>query len=349
MWVLEMNPAKATVYATQFWRYSSIEFYDASKGYVKKKIPTYLQNTKAAKYITKAVFTEYLDATPSHLLELHNELFDHILNDPNVVFNQEHFTQYRKDVKKGVANPRHPEYAAITDDEIRTIEHIFNYGAYISGNTDFSYFLASLMDSNTCTYCNRQYTLTITDTAGKRVIRPEFDHWFAQSLYPDLALSYYNLIPSCSFCNSVLKNDKETEITTHIHPYLDDDPGFDFTYIVNPLGGFDVDIKITATDALLRTRVDNTLRLFKIHEVYGAHSDMELKDLLELASANPGDYIHTLVRHVFSDTGLSVDDIYRLLFGIESDPKKHINRPLSKFKSDILKKIHENILNNGHV
>lgn len=337
MWLLETNAQKAEKYAVEIYKQNSFSF-DKITG-LKKWFPSKLKATKSFKFLTKEVFDQYLSSEPDKLLLLHQNLFDYLFNNPMQEFNQKLFTEYRQDLKEGKPVKRNSQYSVISDDEIKAIKHIFNYDNYISDNPTFSYYLAELLNCNTCTYCNRQYTLTVKDNKGKRVIRPEFDHWFAQSLYPDLALSYYNLIPSCSFCNSVLKNDKETELETHIHPYLDKDSGFKFTYLLNQNGGFDVDIDITATDPVYRKRVENTLRLFKIHEVYGAHSGIELKDLIDLAIANPNDYIETLIYKVMDSLNLDRETVIRLIFGIESNPNRFYYRPMSKFKSDIMEKL----------
>lgn len=337
MWLLEINPHKARKYAAEIYRQNRFSF-DEKTGHKKQCSPE-IKNTRSFQFLTKEKFDQYLISEPNKLLELHQDLFDYVFNQPDKVFDQRCFTEYMQDVKAGKDIKRHSEYSVISDEEINAIKHIFNYKRYISANSPFSYFLAELLDCNTCIYCNRQYTLTVNDVNGAHIIRPEFDHWFAQSLYPDLALSYYNLIPSCSFCNSVLKNAQETEVETHIHPYLDRDRGFKFTYLLNQNGGYDVDVEVTATDPAYRRRVENTLRLFRIQEVYGAHSGLELKDMLELASAYPDEYIESLINKVMNSTNLDRETVLRLLFGIENDPHKFHYRPLSKFKSDILEKL----------
>lgn len=73
---------------------------------------------------------------------------------------------------------------------------------------------------------------------------------------------------------------------------------------------------------------------------------MELKDLIDLAIANPGNYIDELVSHVLENTQLSKEDIFRILFGIEILPDRYLNRPFSKFKMDIINKIHDILMNN---
>jgi hypothetical protein len=83
--------------------------------------------------------------------------------------------------------------------------------------------------------------------------------------------------------------------------------------------------------------------MFKIPQIYGAHSELELKDLLELATTNHPDYISTLVNEVMAKLGVREEDAYRMLFGIEITEENYLKRPMSKFKSDIIKKIKEDL------
>lgn len=198
------------------------------------------------------------------------------------------------------------------------------------------------MEVNTCVYCNRQYTMTVVDSGtGEQLVRPEFDHWFPQTDYPDLAISYYNLIPSCYLCNSLLKHDAPMSLDKHVHPYIDRKTGFSFTYV--PISsGHAVDVKIDSHQPkTYQRKVAETLRLLKIKQIYGMHSDFELKDLLDLAQANPPDYIDVLVNDVAKDLGMNEEDAYRILFGTEQREEDFLKRPMSKFKSDVIKKIKE--------
>lgn len=61
-----------------------------------------------------------------------------------------------------------------------------------------AYWLQSQLNVKVCPYCNRMYTTTLY---GKKRIRPDFDHFYPQSRYPYLAVSLFNLIPSCNVCN----------------------------------------------------------------------------------------------------------------------------------------------------
>lgn len=56
-----------------------------------------------------------------------------------------------------------------------------------------------------CPYCNRTYVQSIKkqNQYHKKRRTSEFDHFFPKSKYPFLAISFYNLIPSCKTCNHI--------------------------------------------------------------------------------------------------------------------------------------------------
>lgn len=62
-------------------------------------------------------------------------------------------------------------------------ERVFN-----SSSKSEAYWLSKQIDSNTCVYCNRQYTFTIEKGTGRnkdeRLARPAFDHWFDKGSNP---------------------------------------------------------------------------------------------------------------------------------------------------------------------
>lgn len=94
-------------------------------------------------------------------------------------------------------------------------------------------------------------------------------------------------------------------------------------------------------DVAYYEKVENTLKLFKLPQIYSAHSGLELKELLELAAENHPDYITTLVKDVIVKLGMNGADAYRILFGVEVEEENYLKRPMSKFKSDVMRKIRE--------
>lgn len=315
MWIIDVDTNKANSYKEELLRQHKQLFKKkpVNGKYYRNNIGDDLKGTVAYEFFDRDKYEEMLVALPVRLIGIHGEYLE--------------AKRGRHDVNEGL--------------EKECIKKLFNYGSIIEGNTSFSYWLAKLMDINTCVYCNRQYTFTIIDEKGNRVVRPQFDHWFPQSQYPEMALSYFNLIPSCALCNDTLKHDKDMDFYTFIHPYLDKECGFRFGYLVLP-EGYKVLVKINNNLAAeSKRKVKGSLEMFHIEDVYQAHAEYELKDLVELATKNVPDYISVLTRNAMNDLQITEEQAYRMIFGIEMDEKNYLKRPLSKFKHDIIEQIKE--------
>lgn len=57
--------------------------------------------------------------------------------------------------------------------------------------------IARTMEVKTCVYCNANYTINDDNNKGYY----DLDHWKPKALYPYLSTSFYNLQPSCAYCN----------------------------------------------------------------------------------------------------------------------------------------------------
>ena len=221
------------------------------------------------------------------------------------------------------------------------VEKIFNYDAYISASQSTSYNIAKKIGINTCTYCNRNYTLSIShldantgrENNSTRISRPQFDHFFSQKDYPLLALSIYNLIPCCNICNSTIKGSKPLSLDLHLHPYIDeDDPTekeFIFSYELNTLS--ELSAKTVCKE---NSKIKNTLEFFKTQEIYNAHSNFELKDLYDLRIKYPDTFLEIIEKN-FGGI-MTKEEAYRMIFGIEINEEDYHKRPFSKFKKDII-------------
>lgn len=229
---------------------------------------------------------------------------------------------------------------SLFDSTLKKISKIFDYNHYISSKKKASYALAEIIGKNSCVYCNRQYTITVVNPSIKtrkvndttRVTRPQFDHWFPKSKFPLLALSFYNLIPSCGVCNSSVKSSEIFRLDTHIHPYIDKNSGFNFDFIYDRNGQPEIIIR-HENDKARRTVND-----LKLEEIYNWHSQYELKDLIDLVNAYPQVYIDSL-SDLSIGSEFSREEIFRLIFGTEINAKDFHKRPMSKFKHDILKEL----------
>ncbi|ATV31838.1 hypothetical protein [Prevotella intermedia] len=271
-----------------------------------------------------------LISEPKELYELNNKLMTEFIEDYSVDELKEYQKAKEKKVKKETSLKN--KY-----NKLKEIQTIFNYNTLVSGNKDNSYKIAEIKGRNTCTYCNRQYTITLKKD-GEFITRPQFDHWFPKSIFPLLALSFYNLIPSCSICNSSAKGEQIFSFKKLIHPYKRSSPetDFRFSYLPDGKGGWKIDLYN------LKGVEKETFEVFKLKDIYNYHYKLEAKDLLDLAIKNNGTYIEWLLNNMEKKEIVpSYKEAYRLLFGTEYDIKKVLDRPFSKLKRDLLIAISE--------
>jgi hypothetical protein len=234
-------------------------------------------------------------------------------------------------------------------------KELFNFICLILSYEDFhkrvAYDTAANLGINTCPYCNRIYINTILD--GKNgVIRPSFDHFFPHSKHPFLALSFYNLIPSCYYCNSSLKSSRSISYDTHIHPFIE---GYDddcvFRIIIAALNPEKSDprnykvilqSKIDQIDPKYRKifgliKSEGSNNLFRLQEIYNAHTDIvgELIVKADRYSKAHSDSLYGL----FGLLKTNKKEFYQYYFGNYYIDKDHSRRPMAKLTKNILQQI----------
>jgi hypothetical protein len=197
-----------------------------------------------------------------------------------------------------------------------------------------AYDLAKKLKVNVCPYCNRNYTFTIKNKESKST-RPDFDHFYDKGRHPVLALSFYNLIPSCILCNSRLKSTAQFSIHTHLHPYKDNFNDYakfklellngDFLHNEN---GFK--LKLETTDE----RAEKIKNAFALDTLYQKHKDIVL-ELIQKAQIYNDSYIDELMNNYEGTIFKNKEDLMRLITcGYVND--EDINkRPLSKLMKDV--------------
>jgi len=105
---------------------------------------------------------------------------------------------------------------------------IFSYKEFRSSENAF--WFAEKLNIKVCPYCNREYTFRfpifrhekqnnkLKFQTNKKVLF-DFDHFLSKEKYPYLSLSFFNLVPSCSICNSRFKHTTEFDFDNYIYPY----------------------------------------------------------------------------------------------------------------------------------
>lgn len=248
--------------------------------------------------------------------------------------------EYRK-AKNKLATNRNKIENRLYDkynDVIQNLHRIFDYKGFISSRADVSYELAKRKHVRTCTYCGREYIYTVEDLSEedkvKQVARPDFDHWLSHELYPLLALNYYNLIPCCPICNRAVKGTKLMKIGEYVHPYINQkEPKFRFSFNILDLDKPQGEVVIVNDrDPQEKATID----MFQLRAIYRYHSETELDDMLRIGLKNGKKYVEDYLMNILSGLNISVGDAYRSIYGTELYENVSQERPLSKFKRDIL-------------
>ncbi|MDM1507694.1 hypothetical protein HX079_18240, partial [Myroides odoratimimus] len=190
------------------------------------------------------------------------------------------------------------------------------------------------LNIGTCIYCNRNYTLQITSTHS----RAQIDHWLPKTYFPFAALNFFNLIPSCQSCNHIKGSGPDGQWWINnwehlIHPYSKE-AMFKFNYSFNEsMNKLSVEL-----DGLDNDRIKTLASFNKIKEIYNAHSEFELRDLYDLRLKYSKNYLNHLLEKTF-ETNVSMEEKYRLLFGMEKKEDNYHLRPFSKFKNEIIEEL----------
>lgn len=224
------------------------------------------------------------------------------------------------------------------------LKRVFKYGQFSSKNTQpyNAYHLASALNVRACVYCNRQYTFTVVNTE-EVYCRPDFDHFFAKSDHPLLALSFYNLIPSCLLCNRVFKQRKPLTYGRSIHPY---EEGFgtaaSFNYDpkdrASAIGlGDKLDVFLEVKeDARNKKKIERNMKVFRLNETYEGHADY-VSEIVRKFYISNADYLQSL-HEAFPSIG-SKEELYRIAIGNYLHERDHDKRILSKLAHDIAAKL----------
>jgi hypothetical protein len=192
-----------------------------------------------------------------------------------------------------------------------------------------------------CPYCNHNYALTIHKTMtgdSPRTIRPDLDHFFNQARYPLLGVSFYNLIPCCSVCNSNLKGGRPFSLQTHVHPYVQGfgtEGRFRYTPIPSTPDQPDpaVDIHLDISTCSISTQITGSAECFLLKDMYRYHTDI-VREMLFKTQAYSKKYLQVLA-HQYRALGLSPEQLYQQAFGAYLKEEEFGRRPLSKLIRDL--------------
>ncbi len=95
----------------------------------------------------------------------------------------------------------------LVDEKKKSMKKIFNYQDKFQ--THISNLFKKHLEIHTCYYCNIDFINIFKKTNKHLLTGYTLDHIVNKAQYPYLALSLYNLIPTCYICNSKLKKEHD--------------------------------------------------------------------------------------------------------------------------------------------
>ena len=186
------------------------------------------------------------------------------------------------------------------------------------------------------------------DEKGNGKARPQYDHFFPKSFYPYLALSMYNLIPSCAVCNGGKSNADsfKDQKVQYLNPYVEgygtktvlqitpkkkkdrihSYVGLAEEYTVKPESAPDVD-----KDAA--KRIQNTWDLLKLGPLYEKHSDY-IRNILRAKQIYTEEYLDQLMKS-FPGAFDDMDDLKNVVYFNYLDEEDWGKRILAKLTHDL--------------
>ncbi len=207
------------------------------------------------------------------------------------------------------------------------------------------YDLADELNVNTCAYCNRIYTFTIFNIDGKGIVSPTIDHFFDKAKNPLFALSFYNLIPSCTNCNSTLKGQEEFTLEDYVHPYLSgfgEHAKFSYTALdTDATKGESKNLKIyikPKPTSPIKDQIEKSTELFQLDKIYSEHADY-VQELIKKKIMSNSRYLEILRFDTYKNLNLSLEESYRLAFGNYFLEKDFQKRPLAKLTKDLVEEL----------
>lgn len=222
------------------------------------------------------------------------------------------------------------------------LDNIFRYDRYSKRRAVVG--ILEKMKVTVCPYCNRQYIFTLAN--GQ--VRPQFDHYYPKSRYPYLALSLYNMIPSCSICN-MAKSSLDTLKEPILYPF-EEEMGSEAKFEIKRkkngnfarmLQGISNEflIDLNTTNAKNEAIILNQMIKLHLDDLYNEHKEYVM-DIIKSKYVNSPERINELLVS-FPSLFDSYEDVKNLLYMTNIQKEAWGNRPLSKFTYDIDRQLEE--------
>ena len=225
-------------------------------------------------------------------------------------------------------------YNLLINDDIHSLIRVYgsivtvdkNYDIYDDFRIEWAKKLVELTNTKVCPYCNRNFIVNF-DTHNTTV---ELDHYFPKNKYPYLAISLYNLIPSCHTCNHKKRSEK-----LKIYPYRESFNDY-VSFSLNPTAlpfiesNIELVIKKKKNTRKVRKKINNYERVLNISTLYENHKDIVFEMI-----KNTELYPESRLKELQDLTGIPYQEIKKDIFKLIDDDADLSKEPFSKLRRDI--------------
>jgi len=251
----------------------------------------------------------------------HNKILKSIgINNPDIIASEKKYLAF---------------YEVVISDFIinnQSIKAIFNYSEFLTSKKNIRNEILANIKVTICPYCNRQYIDTYSHEGNIKSIA-QIDHLFPKSIFPLYSLTLLNFIPSCSYCNCIIKKDKLFPWKNFYTDNALDEQYFELTYhdtegFYGKSSGFDLTITATKKEDLEHAS------FFRHQEIYKNHKE-DITSILKKRLTFTSGYKKSLEEVLSKE--ITNAEFKFMIFGVTGEPEDYLTIPLSKLKNDILK------------
>lgn len=188
-----------------------------------------------------------------------------------------------------------------------------------------------------CPYCNEGKIVTWKSRNNQMKRSYDWDHFFPKKHYPFLAISLFNLVPSCKVCNFLKLDSKSPGLNPHDKYSIDELVNFsirarDLKYFEST-DDFEINKFIKQTSQ--GQKLENLLDTIHLEERYS-----ECKQMLKFMFRKHRSYSNLFMHVLYTSYGLtySKENFFEIFFNVYTKENEYKQMPYSKLISDTLYK-----------
>lgn len=204
---------------------------------------------------------------------------------------------------------------------------------------------ARLMGIRSCVYCNAQFAVSAKKgkTDRGKVFRSTYtlDHWQPKSIFPYMAVSFFNLYPCCSPCNQT-KSYKDPYWIMYCKSGEDSNP-YNFRIEEDSLLNYEFDWDAEKLDILFLDKNTGCTPIeydeyFHINKLY-ANFKSEVEEVIWRKRTYNAAMLEAMKESELYR--VRPEEIHRFIYGYYENEKDILKRPLAKLLQDVANQLDE--------